>query len=142
MVTTLEKMISLATMMILGGNKNFVTYSVIAGYEVIKFAFPYSRPLEFLSLTIYQGKYHDFLDSIRSPEKKILVFTPNPEILLRASKDEEFRILLSQADYLTPDANGLYVGAMMQEGSSFLLAGLRVLFSRKNLQMQYGELIS
>ena len=98
--------------------------------------------MQFLGLTIYQGKYQDFFKLIKNPTRKTLVFTPNPEILLRASKDEEFRVLLSQADYLTPDANGLYVGAIMQEGKSFLSAWFAVLFSRKNLQMQYGELIS
>jgi UDP-N-acetyl-D-mannosaminuronic acid transferase (WecB/TagA/CpsF family) len=65
--------------------------------------------MRFLSLDIYQGKYQDFLVLIKNATKKTLVFTPNPEILLRASRDPEFLEILKQADYLTPDANGLYV---------------------------------
>ncbi len=78
--------------------------------------------MRFLSLDIYQGKYQDFLELIQNPTKRTLVFTPNPEILLRASRDPEFHEILKQADYLTPDANGLYVGAQMCEGKAFLLA--------------------
>lgn len=53
---------------------------------------------------------------LKHPVKKTLVFTPNPEILVRANSDPEFLSLLKKADYNTPDANGLYVGSMIQEG--------------------------
>ncbi len=98
--------------------------------------------MQFLGLHLYVGKYLDFIELIKNPKGKTLVFTPNPEILLRASKDSEFLQLLQWADYLTPDANGLYVGQMMQEGRWFLSAAFRTLFSKKYLEGQYGELIS
>ncbi len=98
--------------------------------------------MQFLWLYIYTGKYREFLELLKSPQKKTLVFTPNPEILLRASKDQKFLEILRQADYLTPDANGLYVWAQMQEGKSFLLAWFKAFFSKKLLEKKYGELIS
>ncbi len=97
--------------------------------------------MHFLWLHIYTGKYQDFLQLIQYPTRKTLVFTPNPEILLYASIDLEFLNILQMADFLTPDANGLYVGAQMWEGKSFFVAGFRTLFSKKSLQEQYGELI-
>ncbi len=97
--------------------------------------------MHFLWLHIFRWKYVDFLNELKNPQKKSLVFTPNPEILLHASRDQEFLEILKQADFLTPDANGLYVGAQMWEGKSFLVAGFRTLFSKKSLQEQYGELI-
>lgn len=46
-----------------------------------------------------------FLDLIKNPTTKTLVFTPNPEILVRANSDVEFLDILQKADYNTPDAN-------------------------------------
>ncbi len=97
--------------------------------------------MHFLSLDIYNGKYLDFIELIKNPARKTLVFTPNPEMLLRASKNKEFLDILNQATYLTPDANGLYVGQMMMEGSWFFKAWWHTLFSRKTLEEEYGELI-
>lgn len=71
--------------------------------------------MNFLGLDIHNGKYSDFFGIIKNPTKPILIFTPNPEILVRASRDEGFLDMLKKATYLTPDGNGLYVGAMMQE---------------------------
>ena len=97
--------------------------------------------MNFFWLDIYNGKYRDFLELIKNPTRKTLVFTPNPEILLRASRDEEFLNILKKADYLTPDANGLYVGQMMQEGKWFFSAGFRTFLRKKSLREKYGELI-
>ena len=97
--------------------------------------------MNFLWLNIYNGKYRDFLELIKNPTKRTLVFTPNPEILLRASRDAEFRDILEQADYLTPDANWLYTGSLMQDGMGFFHAGLTTLLAKKNLREKYGELI-
>ena len=63
-------------------------------------------------------------------------------MLVRASKDEEFRDILHKADYLTPDGAGLYVGAMMGEGKGFLVSCMSLIFHRKNITEKYGELIS
>jgi N-acetylglucosaminyldiphosphoundecaprenol N-acetyl-beta-D-mannosaminyltransferase len=98
--------------------------------------------MNFLSLSIVHSTYQDFLTKIENPEKKTLVFTPNPEILMRASTDREFLEILGKADYLTPDANGLYTASLIEEGSGFLMAILRTLFDKKSLREKYGELIS
>ncbi len=97
--------------------------------------------MQFLWLNIYNGKYQDFLESIKNPKKKTLVFTPNPEILLRASGDGIFLDILKKADYLTPDANWLYTATLMQEGIGFISALFQTLFSKKNLREKYWELI-
>ena len=87
--------------------------------------------MHFLSLDIYNGKYLDFLESIKTPKQKTLVFTPNPEMLLRAARSSEFLDILRQADALTPDANGLYTASLIQEGKGFLSACFQTLFMRK-----------
>jgi UDP-N-acetyl-D-mannosaminuronic acid transferase (WecB/TagA/CpsF family) len=92
-------------------------------------------------ISLWNGKYRDFLDLLKHPEKNTIVMTPNPEIFVRASRDPEFHSILEKADYAVPDGNGLYVGYMMNEGKSFLLAGMRVLFSKKSVEKKYGELI-
>lgn len=97
--------------------------------------------MNFLSLDIYEWKYQDFLESIKNPQEKTLIFTPNPEMLLRAERHESFLDVLKKATYLTPDANGLYTGALIQEGSWYLSAFLQTLFHKKILRERYGELI-
>ena len=97
--------------------------------------------MQFLWLDIYNGRYSVFLDLIKNPTTKTLVFTPNPEILVRANSDVEFLDILQKADYNTPDANWLYVGSMMQEGIGFLRACFVLIFAKKKLREQYGDLI-
>jgi UDP-N-acetyl-D-mannosaminuronic acid transferase (WecB/TagA/CpsF family) len=48
-------------------------------------------------------KYIDFFKKITSFEKQEIVFTPNPEILLKTIPDKEFESLLNKATILTPD---------------------------------------
>ncbi|MBT3728712.1 hypothetical protein HOF65_06935 [bacterium] len=38
-----------------------------------------------------------------------IVFTPNPEILLKTQTDIEFKELINKASHLTPDGIGLYL---------------------------------
>ena len=97
--------------------------------------------MQFLWINIFQWKYQEFLDILKNPTKKTLVFTPNPEILVRANSDAEFLLILKKADYNTPDANGLYVGSMIQEGFGFLYSGFTTFFHKKLVQGRYGELI-
>lgn len=97
--------------------------------------------MQFLGLSLFQWTYIDFFEIIKKPTHKTLVFTPNPEILLRASWDEVFLEILGKADYLTPDANGLYTASLIQEGSGFLSAGLTTFFQKNSLRKKYGELI-
>lgn len=97
--------------------------------------------MNFLWLSLYQWTYRGFLELIKKPTQKTLVFTPNPEILLRASRDSEFLDILKQANYLTPDANGLYTASLMGEGDSFFVSGFRTFFQKKSLREKYWELI-
>ncbi len=97
--------------------------------------------MQFLWIDIYDGRYSEFLDLIKSPMKKTLVFTPNPEMLVRANSDVEFADILGKSDYNTPDANWLYVGSMMQERVGFLRACFVLIFAKKKLREQYGDLI-
>lgn len=97
--------------------------------------------MHFLGLNLYHGRYSEFLDILKHVTQKTLVFTPNPEILVRASRDSEFLSILKQATYNTPDANGLYLGSLMQEGRGFFASGIRVFFQKQKMQEQYGELI-
>lgn len=67
-------------------------------------------------IPLYNGTYSDFFAKIQDPKGKTLVFTPNPEIFVRASRDDTFMDILTRATYNVPDGNGLYIGYMMQEG--------------------------
>jgi N-acetylglucosaminyldiphosphoundecaprenol N-acetyl-beta-D-mannosaminyltransferase len=97
--------------------------------------------MQFFGLHLWKWRYQDFLEIVKYPQKKTLVFTPNPEILVWASKDEEFMYILEKADYLTPDANGLYVASLIQEGRGYLVSLIETFFYKKRLLQKYGELI-
>ena len=97
--------------------------------------------MQFLWINIFQWKYQEFLDILKNPTKKTLAFAPKPEIRVRTKSDEEFLSILKKADYNTPDANGLYVGSMIQEGFGFLYSGFTTFFHKKLVQGRYGELI-
>ncbi|MCG2693797.1 WecB/TagA/CpsF family glycosyltransferase [Candidatus Parcubacteria bacterium] len=47
--------------------------------------------------------------------KKLFISTPNPEILLLANKDENFKNILNSADINIPDGAGLRLGAKIQK---------------------------
>ncbi len=97
--------------------------------------------MQILSLDIYAGKYQEFISLIKNPTKPVLVFTPNPEMLVKAFSDDGFLRILKQADYLTPDANGLYTASLIQEGKSFFVALLLTFFRKKSLRAKYGDII-
>jgi N-acetylglucosaminyldiphosphoundecaprenol N-acetyl-beta-D-mannosaminyltransferase len=97
--------------------------------------------MNLLWLSLHQWKYLDFLNLIKNTDKKLLVFTPNPEIYVRASRDSEFEDILKKADYNVPDGNGLYVGYMMNEWMSFFHAACVTFFEKKKVNEKYGELI-
>lgn len=97
--------------------------------------------MQFLWLSLWKGRYSDFLRLIENPQKPTLVFTPNPEMLLGAMKDPSFLQILSRSDYLVPDGNGLYVASEMQSGQSYFRSCQMVFRSRKKIVKKYGELI-
>ena len=97
--------------------------------------------MQFFWISLYQGKYRDFLESIKNPTQKTLVFTPNPEIFAHASRDDIFLSNLKKASYNTPDGIGLYVATLMQGGMSFFLAGFLSFIQKNQLAKKYWELI-
>ena len=97
--------------------------------------------MKIFNIPLWNGKYQDFLEIIKNPTQKSLVFTPNPEILYRAYFDQDFFEILQTATFNVPDANGLYVAEMMQEGKSFFGACLKVFFKKNSVYQKYGELI-
>ncbi|MEJ2347903.1 MAG: hypothetical protein P8Y17_01725, partial [Patescibacteria group bacterium] len=44
---------------------------------------------------------------IFDPKRKFLIVTPNPEMVMRAEKDENFANILNSADLALPDGIGL-----------------------------------
>jgi UDP-N-acetyl-D-mannosaminuronic acid transferase (WecB/TagA/CpsF family) len=97
--------------------------------------------MKLLSLDIYQGTYLDFLTRSKNPNIRTLVFTPNPEILLKAYRDDDFYEVLKKADFLVPDAVGLYTVSLIKEGTPYLKALFMTFFKRKELEKKYGEVI-
>ena len=59
--------------------------------------------------------YDRFFGDLMEMKKTSIVFTPNPEILLKSREDKEFKNFLKQADYLLPDGIGLYIAAQIVE---------------------------
>ena len=60
-------------------------------------------------IEIQNLKYKDLFTEITKFEKQNIVFTPNPEILLKIKSDEEFKNILLKADFLTSDGIWLYI---------------------------------
>lgn len=65
--------------------------------------------MQIFGIKIHKLKYKDLFSEIIKLDKKNIVFTPNPEILLKTLEDEEFKDLLNSATYLTPDWKWLYI---------------------------------
>ena len=97
--------------------------------------------MKIFNIPLWNGKYQDFLKIIQNPTQKSLVFTPNPEILYRTYFDQDFFDILQKATFSVPDANGLYVAEMMQEGKLFFSACAKVFFQKQKVYEKYGELI-
>lgn len=91
----------------------------------------------------------DFIDDLKKSEKKSLVFTPNPEILLNAKNDPEFLDILNKWDYLIPDWIGIYAWFQILESKlpkiiNFLLIPyywLNLFIKRKALYKKYWDKI-
>lgn len=94
-------------------------------------------------------KYSDFLKEITTFNKQNIVFTPNPEILLKTKTDKEFKKLLEKASYLTPDGIGLYIAFQILDNNYNRLINTLLLpyyffnlfFKRKYLYKKYWDRI-
>jgi len=94
-------------------------------------------------------KYETFLNVLLKLDKQKIVFTPNPEILLKTKTDKEFKELLKNANFLTPDWIGLYVAFQILNNNHWRIINIFLLpyfffnlfFRRKFLYSKYGDRI-
>ncbi|MDR1987572.1 MAG: hypothetical protein LBQ24_02130 [Candidatus Peribacteria bacterium] len=59
--------------------------------------------MKIFSIKIDNIKYEDLFREITKLKNQNIVFTPNPEILLKTLQDEEFKDLINKANYKTSD---------------------------------------
>lgn len=94
--------------------------------------------MKIFDITLDNLNYTEFFSKITKFENQNIIFTPNPEILLKTQKDEEFKNLIQQANYKTPDGIGLYLAFQMLEEPNRLLRFIKTpyyfyqLFFHKN----------
>ncbi len=65
--------------------------------------------MQILWIPLNKLSYKDFFEEITRLDKKSIIFTPNPEIILRTLEDKEFKNILLKADYLVPDWTWLFI---------------------------------
>ncbi|MDD3646105.1 MAG: WecB/TagA/CpsF family glycosyltransferase [Candidatus Gracilibacteria bacterium] len=105
--------------------------------------------MQIFGVEIHKLKYKEFFREITKLEKQVIVFTPNPEILLKTRTDKEFKGLLEKANYLTSDGIGLYLAYQILNNNfgRFLNTILlpyflfNLFFRRSYLYKKYGERI-
>lgn len=104
--------------------------------------------MKIFNITLDNLKYIDFFKQITRFEKQEIVFTPNPEILLKTILDKEFESLLKKATILTPDGIWLYIAYQMLEESSPTMRVLKIpvyfyhlFFNKHKLYEKYWERI-
>jgi len=86
-----------------------------------------------------QEKILEMCESYLESREQHKIFTPNPEICLKAEADETYRKILNDADINAPDGFGLKLGALILgekienrvTGSDLTVALLRLLNERK-----------
>lgn len=100
-------------------------------------------------IEIQNLKYKDLFTEITKFEKQNIVFTPNPEILLKIKSDEEFKNILQKANFLTSDGIWLYIAYQILDNKfwkfiNFLLLPyffFNLFFRRKYLYEKYWDRI-
>lgn len=105
--------------------------------------------MDIFNIKLSKLKKREFLENLRNPSKKSVIFTPNPEILLEGKKDSEFKEILNSWDYLIPDWIWIYAAFQAMESklpkALNLLAvpyyWLKLFTSRKTLYKKYWERI-
>ena len=104
--------------------------------------------MKIFNINIDKLKYIDLFKHITRFEKQVIVFTPNPEILLKTIEDKEFESLLQKATYLTPDGIWLYIAYQMLEDNSVWMRIVKLpiyfyhlFFNKHKLYKKYWERI-
>ncbi|EKD65904.1 MAG: glycosyl transferase, WecB/TagA/CpsF family protein [uncultured bacterium (gcode 4)] len=94
-------------------------------------------------------EYKKFFNEIKDSQEKLAIFTPNPEILLLAKEDENFRKILEKWDYLVPDWIGIWAGYQILDNGKWKLLNtllipyywVNLFIKRKALYKKYWERI-
>jgi N-acetylglucosaminyldiphosphoundecaprenol N-acetyl-beta-D-mannosaminyltransferase len=104
--------------------------------------------MEIFWININKLNYKNFLAEITKFEKQNIVFTPNPEILLKTKENSDFKNLIKKASYLTPDWIWLYLGFQIIESNSKIIAILllpyflfNLIFRKNYLYKKYWDRI-
>lgn len=64
-------------------------------------------------INVTQEEFVDKLDEHLQNEDKVFVVTANPEIVMKANEEEEYRNIIQQATYITPDGIGVVKAAKL-----------------------------
>lgn len=103
--------------------------------------------LDFFSGEQILKKIGDFFQN----SKQNLIFTPNPEILLKAYSDEGYRSILNSSTLNIPDGIGILLARhlMTARSNSAFISGVRMVFfpvllwwRKKSLIKKYGEIVA
>jgi len=94
-------------------------------------------------------KYNTLLEKIKKLDKQNIIFTPNPEILLKAKSCENFKKILNKANYLTADWVWLYIAFQINDNKYWKIINtilipyyfFNLFFRRKYLYKKYWERI-
>src|SRR3989344_8232888 len=91
---------------------------------------------------VTMGEAVEMAEKMLSNGKQNVIFTPNPEILLEASRDKEYRAVLQKADLALPDGIGLvligrFLGAPFRER----VAGVDFMVKLCELAAKHGQKI-
>ncbi len=105
--------------------------------------------MKIFNINLSRIKKENLLKEITKFEKQNIVFTPNPEILLKTKKDKEFFDILQKADFLTIDGIWIYIWAQILENKKNIILEILLLpyyffnlfFRRKYLYKKYWERI-
>lgn len=106
--------------------------------------------MEIFWLKLDKISYIHLFKEIILLKKQSIVFTPNPEILLKAKEDSLFSEMLKKADYLTSDGIWLFLAYQILESktSSVIINVFKlpyfifnIFFNKKNLNRKYWDRI-
>ncbi|NDK10153.1 WecB/TagA/CpsF family glycosyltransferase [Candidatus Gracilibacteria bacterium] len=100
--------------------------------------------MKIFELEIHRYRYPKFFNEItkylskKDIKKGKSIFTPNPEMCLATLQDAEFLHILQEADYLTSDGIGLYLGYQIQ-GNNYPKIVNIILFPYYFLNLFFGK---
>ena len=105
--------------------------------------------MKIFNINIDKISYKNLFEEIIKFKKQNIIFTPNPEILLKTLEDKEFESLLLKANYLTADWIGLYIAFQINDNKFWKIINTLLLpyfffnlfFRRNKLYSKYGERI-